>query len=139
VVTPDDMNSRNEPLTDGQKFNIEDMCIILNELERHAEREITLTNGFRSEAHHRAIYKAKGISNPPMGSAHLRGLAADISDPDGFWCDWFFKSRETGELTKQGEEFLKDNGCHLEHPHWTPNWIHIQGCPPRSGKLVFIP
>lgn len=139
MLIPEDLNPRNEPLTDGQKFNLEDMCIILNELERRTEVEISVTNAFRSEAHHRAIYKKKGVDNPPMGSAHLRGLAADIYDPDGFWCDWFFKDRKSGELTRHGEDFLKDNGCHLEHPSATKNWIHIQGCPPRSGKLVFYP
>lgn len=42
---------------------------------------ITITSGYRSLQHHLEIYKQKGITDKskiPMGSYHLKGLAADF-------------------------------------------------------------
>ncbi len=46
------------------------------------DRSMTVTSGFRSMADHLRIYAAKGITDKrkiPMGSFHLKGLAADFS------------------------------------------------------------
>ena len=46
---------------------------------------VTITSGYRSPKHQIEIYKQKGITDPgkiPMGSYHLKGLAADFTVKD---------------------------------------------------------
>jgi len=93
-----------------------------------------LTSGYRSPADQIRIYKEKlgssfNISKVPMGSAHLVGLAIDLSDTDsklGHWCLMNIKT-------------LQDLGLYMEDKASTPNWIHLQCIAPKSGKTVFIP
>lgn len=89
-----------------------------------------ITSGFRSLAHHIAIYHKKGITDPkkiPMKSKHLFCQAVDIEDKDGRFYKW----------VQQNEKFLEDIG--LWYELGTKGWVHLQILPPASGRRGFLP
>lgn len=68
-------------------------------------------------------------ANAGKGSRHLTGQAIDIGDPDrrlARWCATHYP-------------ILEELGLWLEHPGWTPSWVHLQTIPPASGKRCYIP
>lgn len=79
-------------------------------------REMTITSGFRTWAHHVAIYAAMGIpeSEVPKDSYHLKGLAADFV--------------VKGLPPKVVQEILKDWNGGLEI---APTWTHCDLGPKR--------
>lgn len=85
----------------------------------------------RSKERHKQIYLKKGVpeNKIPWGSKHLTGQAADVSDPDG-------KLRHFLITTTIPWDKI---GLWMEHPDYTPGWIHFQSVPPKSGKRFFIP
>lgn len=60
-------------------------------------------------------------------SKHKQGHAVDVYDPGDHLDKW---------LT---DDLLKEFGLWREHPDDTPNWIHLQDTPPKSGKRTFKP
>ncbi len=67
-----------------QLENIKKVATILRVYKHKVFKKapITITSGFRSKAHHLRVYKELGITDPkkiPMGSYHLKGLAADFT------------------------------------------------------------
>jgi hypothetical protein len=118
VITDIDLNSR---------MNLNDLCETLTLLEKIYGSDFTITSGFRTMADHKRIYKAKGIDNPPMGSKHLFGQAADLLDPNGDIM-YFLKARP---------EVMTELGIWCEDG--TKGWLHVQTIAPRSGKRWFLP
>lgn len=64
--------------------NIKKIATVLSVYKHKAfgGASITITSGYRSMAHHLQVYKELGIidkSKIPMGSYHLKGLAADFT------------------------------------------------------------
>lgn len=66
-------------------------------------------------------------------STHKRGVACDIYDPHRDFARWCWNHRDR----------LAAYGLHMEDPHWTSTWCHLQGVPPGNppvpSKIVFIP
>lgn len=60
--------------TSGERMN-KRLIVFLDMLREHLGKPVVITSGYRTEAHNRRVGGA------PM-SAHLRGLAADISCTD---------------------------------------------------------
>lgn len=90
-----------------------------------------VTSGLRTREDQLRIYKAKGIpeSKIPWGSKHLTGGAVDIFDPEKklqAWCLANIPELEAADL------YCEDFGS-------TPNWVHFQIFPPKSGKRFFMP
>lgn len=85
----------------------------------------------RSKEAHKRIYAEKGIPEDkiPWGSAHLRGEAVDIADPDGKLGDWLMIN----------DRKVVEANLWVEHPDYTRGWCHLQCVPPKSGKRFFIP
>lgn len=59
--------------------------ILRDELNRKAsptkpEIRLRVRSGFRTLEHHKEIYKRMNLGAAPMGSFHLKGMAADIED-----------------------------------------------------------
>jgi uncharacterized protein YcbK (DUF882 family) len=97
---------------------------------------MTVSSGYRTMAHHLAIYAAKGITDHakiPMKSKHLYGEAVDISDHDGALKTW----------CRENEDFLRSVGVWMESFDTTTTWCHFQVVPYGSfkvgGSLWFIP
>lgn len=105
--------------------NLEKLLNIANQLRTLWGKPMTITSGLRDMSDMMRIYKAKGITDPtkiPWKSAHLFGLALDVSDP----------SLELTEWLKQHPEIMEqlDIYCELGNKNWT----HIQLRPFASYK-----
>jgi hypothetical protein len=87
-----------------------------------------VTSGYRTEADQKRIYSEKGQA-PKMGSLHLMGGAADISDPKGELKEWLLEHLEA----------LERLDLYCEAFDATPGWVHLQVIPPASGKRFFLP
>ena len=67
--------------------------------------------------------------NAARSSRHLTAEAVDLPDADRSLATWCIDNLDV----------LREIGLWMEDPRWTPNWLHIQTVPPKSGKTVFIP
>ena len=113
--------------------NILQLHYRLNKIRHHWQVPMYITSGYRTEFDHRRIYKEKGIHNPPMGSKHLIGAAADVSDPKGSLKKWIgdnIKIVEKADLWM--ESFEATGGL-------DGGWVHFQLYPPSSGNRFFEP
>ncbi len=115
------------------KDNLADLLVRVNKLRKAYGKPMRVTSGLRFMEDHLAIYAKKGITDQskiPMRSKHLQGSACDFADPKGE-LQAFIKSRTEAEL----EEF----GLWYEEFSYSPNWLHAQSVPPKSGKRFFKP
>lgn len=103
--------------------NLEDLCNKINALEYMPPMYATSCL--------RSLADQKRINPKAMGSAHLYGMAVDISDPDGALARWL-----QGAL---GNMLMTQNGLWAEHPDYTKGWCHLTTCRPKSGNRFFIP
>lgn len=109
----------------------------INKVRSKYGKAMNVTSGLRTKEDHIRIYKEiaarKGVkfdeSKVPMGSQHLKGGAVDISDP----------KRELQKWCLANEKFLEEVGLWCEDFSATPNWVHFQIFPPKSGKRFFKP
>lgn len=69
------------------------------------------------------------MSKVPMKSCHLTGCAIDVWDADRKLKDWI----------NQNVDVLEKAGLWCEHFDDTPEWVHMQSVPPKSGKRFFHP
>lgn len=114
-------------LSIAQQHNLEDLKTKLNIIRLAWNKPMVITSGFRTLYQHRLIYSKQGNDKPPMGSLHLVGKAADVSDPYRalyLWCE-------------QNIPLLESTGLWLEKD--TKNWVHFQTAPPKSGTRFFLP
>lgn len=89
--------------------------------------EIGELEGVRVSSGFRPVTYNKTVKGAARGSKHTTCQAVDIADPI---------PRIGRKITR---ELLKKHGLWMEHPSYTPGWIHLQSVPPSSGSLVFIP
>jgi len=71
--------------------------------------------------------------NSPVGaakSAHKRGTAVDLYDPERKLAAWAWANKARMELLGVRA---------IERPEWTPSWLHCQSEPVASGVFAFIP
>ncbi len=104
----------------------------INVIREAYGKPMIITSGYRSMQDHLRIYSAKGITDKskiPMKSKHLEGLACDVSDPN----------QELQKWCLENITILEENGLYCEDFSYSPNWIHFQIVPPKSGKRFFIP
>lgn len=91
-------------------------------MDRLGIEEFRVTSGWRPVAVNRA---ARGAPR----SAHLHGMAVDISDSD----------RALSAKLLENQTLLEEAGLYLEDPDHTPTWVHLQTRPTQSGNRVFKP
>ena len=97
--------------------NMETLLTRMNRVRAAYGKPMTVTNCYRSKAHHLNIYARKGITDQskiPMASKHLSGQAVDISDPSGDLHKW----------CQENEDLLRSIGLWLEKRQG--NWQHFQ-------------
>lgn len=114
------------------QHNLEELLVRINKIRTAYGKPMTVTSGFRSMYDHKRIYAAKGIFDEkkiPMKSKHLFGKAVDISDP----------KKELQKWCLANIKLLEEIGLWLEDFSATPNWVHFQIEPPKSGKRMFMP
>lgn len=127
MITVAELNKRKYPTTAIIDGNLNELCRRLNKVRAAWSKPMIVTSGLRSEAQQADLIKA-GRSNA-LKSKHLQGLAADIADPDGALAKWCLENVKV----------LEEAGLWLEHPDYTPNWVHFQCASPPSGRRFFIP
>jgi uncharacterized protein YcbK (DUF882 family) len=115
---------------ESMRSDLEKLLKRVNNLQELYGQKFVVTSGFRSLAHHIAIYHRKGITDPkkiPMKSKHLFCQAVDLEDKDGRLYKW----------VQQNEKYLEDIG--LWYELGTKGWVHLQILPPASGRRGFLP
>ena len=119
------------------QWNLNCLLIKLNKIADLYKKPMIVTSGLRTLEDHLRIYREKAAKEGksfnqqlvPMKSKHLTGGAADISDPKKELQKWCLDNQpKLQELKLWCEDFA-----------YTPNWVHFQVMPPKSGKLFFIP
>lgn len=111
-----------------QRAHLYRLHYCLNFIRALYAKPLLITSGLRTREDQIRIYSAKG-QTPKMGSLHLIGGAADVSDPDGELKKWILDHLEVAEELK----------LYFEDFDSTPNWIHLQIYPPSSGSRFFKP
>ena len=88
-------------------------------------RSERVNSGWRPASVNAATPLASKTSN------HLTGRAVDLDDDDAALAEWCMDHID----------MLVHCGLWMEHPGWTPGWVHLQILPPRShySVRVFIP
>ena len=114
-----------EELTDEIQRNAQTTVDRVNELLARAGR--TEVNSVNSGWRPKSINDA--TSNSAGSSRHLSAQAVDLPDPDHALADWVVDNRIV----------LEELDLYIEHPGWTPSWLHVQTVAPRSGRRIFIP
>lgn len=112
--------------------NLQVLLERINVIRSAYNKPLKVTSGLRSLAHHLEVYRKKGItdlSKIPMKSKHLYGQAVDLSDPNKDLQKWLLANVS---LLEQAQLWCEDFSA-------TPNWVHFQTVPPKSGKRFFLP
>jgi hypothetical protein len=118
-----------DQLTDEQKANLNTLIPRVNIiLEQFHRDNPTATKRGVNSGYRRPSDNAK-VPNPKPKSNHLICAAIDLGDKDRLLATWVMNNLK----------LLKDNGLWLESVDYTPNWVHFQCFPPKSGNRVFIP
>jgi hypothetical protein len=106
------------------EINAHDTVHRVNELAELAGwTNLKVNSGWRPSAVNDAT------SNAAKKSNHLLAKACDLADPDGSLDAWCMANLDK----------LEEVGLWMEHPDKTKGWCHLQTCPPKSGKRVFMP
>ena len=114
-----------QELSDEIRRNAEVTVERANELLRrsgHSDIE-HVASGWRPQAVNDAT------ANAAHGSRHLTAQAIDLPDDDRALADFVVDNRH----------MLEELDLYIEHPGWTPGWLHVQTVPPKSGRRIFIP
>lgn len=131
MIKFEELNPHKYELTEDQKTNLLILQKKMNVIREKWGSPMIVTSGVRSMELQKKIYLDKGFSEKdiPMGSAHLVGLACDISDKDGSLYTW---CTENIPLLEELEIFLECKDA-------TPGWVHFQNRSPNSGNRFFKP
>ena len=114
-----------EELTDEIYGNAQVTVDKVNDLLQRAGRSDidTVASGWRPKGVN------DGTRNSAVDSRHLTAEAVDLPDGDRSLSSWCVDNLDV----------LREIGFWMEDPRWTPDWVHLQTAPPKSGKIVFIP
>jgi len=124
LITLDDLNPNKYILDDEQTTNQYNLWIAVNQLRLAYNKPMIVTSGVRSKEDQQRINPKAPLSK------HIIGAAVDFSDPNG----------DLKKFVKENNyKILIDNGLWMEAASSTPNWLHVQVFPPKSGKREFLP
>lgn len=113
--------------------NLEELLVKINQFRKAYGKPLIVTSGYRSMQDHLRIYADKGITDKskiPMQSLHLRAAAIDVISND---------IKDLHLFTKNNIKLLEDIGLWVEDLQYSPNWVHFQIFPPKSGQRFFKP
>lgn len=118
-----ELNSHGFPTTPKIDANLAELLVRLNKVREAYGIPMTVTSGLRS------LEQQMKVNPKALKSHHLTGEAADILDQSGRLKAWVKENIDwIGEIGLWMEDFLN-----------TPNWVHFQIVPPKSGNRFFIP
>jgi len=116
----------------AHQVSLEELLKRINIIREAYGKPMIVSSGYRSLQDHKRIYSEKGITDPnkiPMGSAHLSGQALDVADPKQELQSWILANID----------ILEKAGLYCEDFSASPNWVHFQCRPPKSGNRFFKP
>lgn len=122
-----ELNPHDHPVCEDTLSNLEDLAKSLSIVREAYGKPMIITSGLRSVEDQRRIYK--NAQKIPMGSMHLRGGAADVSDRDG----------SLAAFCAANVPLLERARLWLEDPTYTRGWVHFQITPPLSKSRFFKP
>lgn len=123
MITAKELNPKGYATTPEQDANLAVLLEKMNKIRAAYGKPMYITSGLRSEEDQARI-------NPKASkSRHLIGAACDVADQNGDLKRW----------VKANVSLLETVGLWCESFDATPNWIHFQIVPPRSGNRFFIP
>jgi uncharacterized protein YcbK (DUF882 family) len=128
VITKQELNPHNYPLSEEQQANFDRLFIAINSIRTAYGKPMIVTSGVRSVEDQTRIDKAAG-RKPRLGSAHLKAAAVDIWDRDGQLWHWCLDNIK----------LLVEIGIYLEDRSATKSWVHMQILPPASHNRIFLP
>ena len=112
---------------------------LTDEIQRNAQITVDKVNELLTRSGHADIVDVNSgwrpqavndaTSNAALTSRHLSAQAVDLPDPDRALADWVVDNQDV----------LVELDLYIEHPGWTPTWLHVQTAAPRSGRRIFIP
>ncbi len=70
-------------------------------------------------------------ANAAATSKHITGQACDLRDGP--------IKRRLASWAMLNHDKLEQCGIWCERPQWTPNWLHCQIVPPKSGNRIYVP
>ncbi len=121
MISLTELNPKCVPLTEEQEKNLPVLQKALNTVRRLWKRPMFVTSGVRSLEDHRRIYKEKAqregkkTVRVPMGSKHLVGAAADISDPGHAIYHWLKANPDILEVANLwAEDDISVDRIHLQ-------------------------
>lgn len=123
MISAKELNPHNYATTDEIQANLDTLLYRMNIVRTTWGKPMTVTSGLRSQADQTRINP-----NAP-GSAHVRGAAVDIADPN----------KELQKWCKDNVQLLENAILWMEDFSATPTWCHFQIYPPKSGKRWFLP
>lgn len=118
-----DLNPHRYLTTDVEDGNMSILFDRLSKLEAFFGKPFVVTSGLRS------MVEQMRINPKAPSSKHIYGQAADIYDPKQELQTWCYDN----------VEHLEAIGLWCEDFRSTPNWVHFQIVPPRSGHRFFVP
>ena len=129
-------NVKKEDMPADHQANLEALLEKINKIRYAWGKPMRVNSGYRSKADQIRIYKELAEqrkqefveSKVPMGSAHLKAAAVDISDPDGSLYQW----------TRDNQTLMEEIGVWMEVADDQPR-VHFQIYPPKSGNRWFSP
>jgi uncharacterized protein YcbK (DUF882 family) len=125
LISYDEIVPHGVELTEGQAANVSKLLHVMNQVRADYGLPMRVTSGFRTTE------MEKRIDPVHPQSAHTRGEAVDILDPD--------PERRLWTWCIDNLEIITELGLYLESRVYSKNHVHFQTCPPESGNRVFIP
>lgn len=123
MISAHELNSKNYPTDSETQQNLDNLLKAINVVRVKWAKPMIITSGLRSQEDQNRI-------NPSAPkSKHLLGLACDVFDKDGSLAKWVLENLD----------LMQELGFYFEDFRYTPNWVHFQLAPPKSGKRIFIP
>lgn len=111
-----------EDLTPELQSNLLELQRRVNLFRTEYGKPLYVNSGYRNPEHNAAIGGAKG-------SAHMTCQAVDFRDGDG----------KLKEFIAADPAILERCDLYMEAPEATPQWVHLQSRPTKSGNRVFKP
>ena len=123
-----------EDQSEEVRANLATLLFRINKVRKLYGKPMTVTSGLRVWEDAVRIYKKKlgkdyDEKKIPKGSKHFTGGAADIGDG----------KQELQKWCKDNVKTLEEIGLWCEAFEATPDWVHFQCFPPKSGNRFFNP
>lgn len=127
MIQRSELNKHNYPTTPEIDANLDTLLERINVVRAGFGKPMSVTSGLRNQEKQEQLINL-GKSHT-MTSKHLYGQAVDIYDPEQELQTWCYDNIER----------LEAIGLWCEAFQATPNWVHFQIVPPRSGHRFFVP